>query len=103
MDRPTITIGDKTFEMKTIDGRAFRLVSEYKESDFKFSNSAMVEEAAEFIVKFFDGVTADDVLDLPLEEIMPLAFRIERFVINLVSGKSEEIAKNADEGKALSA
>ena len=103
MDRPTITIGDKTFEMKTIDGRAFRLVSEYKESDFKFSNSAMVEEAAEFIAKFFDGVTADDVLYLPLEEIMPLAFRIERFVINLVSGKSEKIAKNADEGKALSA
>ena len=89
--------------MKQIDGRAFRLVSEYREKDFKLSNPAMVEEAAAFIANFFDGVTAENILDLPLEEIMPLAFRIQNVVIGLVSGKSEEIAKNADEGKALSA
>ena len=103
MDKPTITIGDKTFEMNFIGGRAFRLVSEYGERNFKLSNPALVEEAAEFIANFFDGVTADDVLDLPLKEIMPLAAKIHHLVIDIVSGKSEEISKNADEGKAPSA
>jgi len=103
MGRPTITIGDKLVEMKTIDGRAFRLVSEYREKDFKLSNPAMIEEAAAFIANFFDGVTKDNVLDLPLEEIMPLAFKIQNLVLKLISGRAEEISKNADAGQAPSA
>ncbi|MBR3746928.1 MAG: hypothetical protein IKN27_08220 [Selenomonadaceae bacterium] len=99
MKRPTITIDGKTHEMNSICGREYRIVSEYRQNSFSFDNTALIEEAASFIANFFDSVTAEQILDLPLEEIMPLAFKIQNCILQLAAGKAEEISKNSDEDK----
>ena len=72
MEKLTITTLDgKKHQIRKINGRAWRITAEYIEGDFKFTNPALLEEAAAYIAEFFDGVTSEEILELPMEEILP--------------------------------
>lgn len=101
MERPVITtIDDKEHEMKNLGGRAWRITAEYTDGDFKFSNPALLETAAEYVAQFYDDVTVEDILDLPIEEILPTAFKIRDYVFDKILPKMEKIEKNSEEDKA---
>lgn len=101
MEKLTIkTVDGKEHKMRKIDGRAWRVTAEYIESDFKFDNPALLENAAKYIAEFFEGVTSEDILDLSIEEIMPTAFKIRDMVFGNIMPKVEAIEKNSEADKA---
>ena len=100
MEKMTITTLDgKEHEMRKIDGRAWRITAEYIEGDFKFTNPALLEEAAAYIAEFFD-VTSEEILNLPMEKIMPTAFKVRDMVFSSIMPKLEAIEKNLEADKA---
>ena len=101
MEKLTITTLDgKKHQIRKINGRAWRITAEYIEGDFKFTNPALLEEAAAYIAEFFDGVTSEEILELPMEEILPTAFAIRDKVFESITPKVEAIEKNSGEDKA---
>lgn len=103
MNKPTITTVDGVkHEMKPINGRAYRIVSEFDNTAPQISDADFIERHAALVAEFFD-VTADDVLDMPLEDILPASIQTRRTVIQLTWQKTVEISKNAEEDKAQSA
>lgn len=103
MNTPTITTVDgKTHEMKPINGRAYRIVSEFDNTAPQVTDADFIERHAAIVAEFF-GVTADDVLDMPLEEILPASIETRRAVFQLTWQKTVEISKNAEADKAQSA
>lgn len=101
MEKLTIkTLDGKIHSIRKIDGRAWRITAEYIEGNFKFDNPALLEEAAAYIAEFFEGVTSEDILEMPLEEIMPTAFKIRDMVFGKIMPRVEAIEKNSEEDKA---
>ena len=101
MERITLkTLDGKIHSIRKIDGRAWRITAEYIEGDFKFTNPALLEEAARYIAEFFEGVTSEEILDLPMEEILPTAFKIRDKVFESITPKVAAIEKNSAEDKA---
>ena len=101
MEKMTITTLDgKEHKMRKINGRAWRITAEYIEGNLKFDNPALVEEAASYVAEFFDDVTSEEILDLPMEEIMPTAFKIRDMVFKAIMPKLEAIEKNSEADKA---
>lgn len=98
MDKPTININGVDHEIKILKGKDWRIVGEFIDKKMSFSDKNFIEEQADFISNFFDGVSADEVLDLPLEEIVPLSIKIRNFVIAKITEKLKAIEKNADSG-----
>ena len=98
MDKPTITINGEVKKIKEVKGKDWRVMGEFLEKKISLYDKEFAEEHAKFIANFFDGVTADDILNLPLEEIFPLAFAIRDFLINKISEKLQVIEKNVGEG-----
>lgn len=97
MDNPKfITIDGRQHEMRKIDGRAYRVVSEFENDLPKFGDADFIERHAALIADFYD-VTKEDVLDLPLEEITPASLEIRNLVFNRVWAKVKAIEKNASE------
>lgn len=99
MNNPTIIIDDIKHEIKKVTGKDWRILGEFLDKKVTFTDKIFLEEHAEFIANFFDGVTADDVLNLPLEEILPVAMEIRNFMINKISEKLSAIEKNAEKGE----
>lgn len=101
--KPTITTVDgKTHEMKPLNGRAYRIVAEFDNTAPQVTDADFIERHAALVAEFFD-VTADDVLDMPLEDILPASIQTRCTVIQLTWQKTVEISKNAEEDKAQSA
>ena len=101
MKRPTvITIDGTEHEIRNIDGRAYRVVTEFENDLPKIGEPNFIERHAALIAEFFDGVTTDDILDLPLEDIAPSSLEIRVFVFDKVYAKQRAIEKNAPEDKA---
>ena len=98
MNKPTITINGETKEIKQVKGKDWRIMGEFLDKKLSFNYNHFMDEQAKFIANFFDDVTADDVLDLPLEEIFPTAIAIRDFMINKISEKLNVIEKNAVTG-----
>ena len=100
MKRPSITtIDGKNHDMRQIDGRAYRIIAEFENQMPKFADANFIERHAALVSEFYAGVTSDDILDLPLEEIMPASLDVRNFVINQVWEKTKAIEKNAPEDK----
>ena len=99
MKTPTITIKGEKHEMIILTGRAYRIVSEFDKSQPQITDPDFMERHAAIVAEFYDGVTAEDILDLPLEEIMPASIAARRAVFQLVWSKTQEISKNSEEGK----
>lgn len=94
MVKPTITIGGVTHEIKTLTGKDWRILGEFLNADIQPQHVDYIEKHAAFIANFFDGVTADDVLNLPLADILPLYSAIQRYFTQSISEKLETISKN---------
>ena len=100
MDRPTITtIDGKTHEMRPLDGRAYRIVSEFDNTLPQINDNDFIERHAAVVAEFYDGVTAEDVMDMPLEDIMPASIETRRAVYSFTWLKTQEISKNSAEDK----
>jgi len=101
MDKPTITtLDNKKHEMITPTGRHWRIFSEFVESNPEYTDADFIEKHAAFIAEFYQGVTADDILDLPLEEILPVSMAIRNYITKMLTAKFEQIEKNVETGKA---
>ena len=102
MKRPTIIIGRKEHSIKNLTGRSWRLLGEFIDSAPEYSDPDFLEKHAAFIAQFYDGVSVDDVLDMPLEEILPASAEIRKFIMESLTAKLEKIEKNSEEDKAQS-
>ena len=100
MTRPTITVDGKKYEMKKLTGRDWRILGEFADAAPEYVDADFLEKHAAFVAKFYDGVTVDDVLDLPIEEILPASLAIRQYVMQCLTGKIEQIEKNSEAGKA---
>ena len=99
MNKPTITINGKTNEMRSLKGRDWRVFGEFLNTDNRLQTPEYIEKYADFIANFFDGVTADDVLNLELYEILPVYIDIRKYFLSTISARIEPIEKNSDEVK----
>ena len=100
MERPTIIIGGKEHIMRNLTGRDWRLLGEFSDSAPSFTDADFVEKNSAFVAQFFDGVTADDVLDMPLEDIFPASLAVRNYIGAQLGAKLEQIGKNSEAGKA---
>ena len=98
MNKPTIIIDEVKHEMKNVKGKDWRILGEFLNKKLSFNDENFIDEQAEFIANFFDDVTAEDILNLPLEEILPTSMAIRDFMINKISEKLNVIEKNAEKG-----
>lgn len=96
MIKPTITINGNVISMRTLTGRDWRILGEFMNEDIKPKQSDYIEKHAAFIANFFEGVTADDVLNLPLSDIFPLYSDIQQYFTASISEKLEIISKNVE-------
>lgn len=99
--RPRITTADgKEHELRKLTGRDWRYFGEFAENAPKYTDADFLEKQAEFLAKFYDDVTADDILDLPIEEIMPLTIEVQNYIGEQLSAKLRQVEKNSEAGKA---
>ena len=95
MTKPTVTTLDgKTHELARITGRHWRILSEFIDNAPEYVDADFIEKHAAFIAAFYDDVTVDDVLDLPIEEVLPASAAIRKFVMAQLTAKLEKIEKN---------
>lgn len=97
-EKPTIIIKGKTHKLKEINCRHWRIIGEFIESAPDYVDADFLEKHAEFIAKFYDDVTAKDILDLPIEDILPASAAIRKYIMGRLTVKLEQIEKNAETG-----
>ena len=96
MERPTITIEGKTYEMKKLKGRDWRLFGEFADNAPNYTDADFIEKHAAFIANFFH-VTADEILDkMGLEEILPASIAIRNYITKSLTAKFEQVEKNSE-------
>ena len=100
MERPTITIAGEKKEMRTLTGRDWRIFAEQSEKGAALSDADFLEKQAEFISGFYEGVTAEEVLNMPLEEILPASTAIKNYIMRTLTVRFEQIEKNSGADKA---
>lgn len=101
MARPIITTLDgKEYEMRVLTGRDWRILGEFINTAPDYADVSFLEKHATFIAKFYDGVTRDDVLNLPIEDIIPVSLAIRNYITSQLAAKLEKIEKNSETGKA---
>lgn len=99
MDRPTITTVDgKEHALKKFDGRIYRLVAEFDRDLPQITDVDFIERHAAIVAELY-GVSTDDALDLPLEDIMPASIEGRRAVFQLTWSKTADISKNSETDK----
>ena len=101
MERPRITtIDGKEHEMRKLTGRDWRLLGEFADNAPQFADTDFLEKQAEFTAQFFDDVTADDILDMPLEDIFPATLAVRNYIGNQIGAKLAKVEKNSETDKA---
>ena len=97
MERPTITIEGKKYEIKKLTGRDWRVFSEFNDKIPQYTDADFIEKHAAFIAEFYNGVTADNVLDnMPLPEIVPASMAIRNYILQSLTAKFKEVEKNVE-------
>ena len=103
MDKPTITtIDGKTHEMINLTGRTYRVIAEFEKNAPQIEDVDFIERHAALVAELFD-VTQDDVLDMPLDDILPASHAARSFAYAFTWLKFKEIQKNVVEDKEQSA
>lgn len=99
MERPTIiTIDGKAHEMIPLTGRAYRILAEFDNNLPQATDVDFIERHAAFVANFY-GVSVDDVLDMPLEDILPASLTARKVAYAFTWRKMQEISKNAAKDK----
>lgn len=100
MTRPTITIDGKTYELPRLKGGAWRKLMLHDKEHGDIFAEDFIEKRCEFLADIYGGgLTAEILLDnLYLEEIIQSYRDCARYILGCISGRIEEIAKNADKG-----
>ena len=100
MTKPILkTLDGKEHEIRTLTGRDWRILGEFIEAAPEYVDVDFLEKHAEFVAKFFSDIAGEDILNLPLEEILPLSARIRKYIIEQLTAKLEKIEKNSEEDK----
>lgn len=100
MQRPTIITADgKQHEMIKLTGRIYRIVAEFDSNMPQISDVNFIERHAALAAELY-GVTTDDILNMPLEDILPATTEARRLTYSFTWLKMSEIAKNSDTDKA---
>lgn len=99
MDKPKILINGTEHEIKEVKGKDWRILGEFFEKNISFTDKNFMEEQADFIANFFDDVTANEILELPIEEIFPMAIEIRNYMTNKIGEKLNAIEKNVETGE----
>ncbi|MBR1807174.1 MAG: hypothetical protein IJ774_12425 [Selenomonadaceae bacterium] len=102
MDRPTITIGGKTYELPRPKGGIWRRLLEFDKNHGNIFSVDAIEQRCEFLAEMYGGdLTADKLLDeLYLDEIVSIYNKTTRYLVAVGTSRNEEIEKNASEGDA---
>lgn len=100
MERPTITIEGKTYEMPIAKGRAWRRLLEFDKNHNDIYAEDFIENRCEFLAEIFDAdFTADDLLDtLDIAEIVQAYRACAGYILGRIAAKFEEVEKNVDAG-----
>ena len=98
MERPTITIEGKTYEMpKPKAGMWRKLMLFEKENNDVFAEN-FIEKRCAFLAEIY-GVSADVLLDnLYLEEVTTAYRETTGYIVGQLTGKLVQVSKNAGEG-----
>ena len=99
MKKLTITINGTEHEIKRLTGKDWRTLGEFVDSNPVLTDADFIEKHAAFVAKFFD-VTAEEVLEMPLEEIIPASMAIRERIGKTLTAKMEQVEKNSETGKA---
>ncbi len=102
MDRPTITIGGKTYELPRPKSGIWRRLLEFDKNHGNIFSEDAIEQRCEFLAEMYGGdLTADKLLDeLYLDEIVSIYHKTTRYLVAVGTSRNEEIEKNASEGGA---
>ena len=102
MERPTITIDGKTYEMPRPKCGVWRRLLEFNKNHGNIFTEDAIEKRCEFIAEMYGGdLTADKLLDeLYLDEIIPAFQAVIRYLVSTTRPKLEVSEKNASEGDA---
>lgn len=99
MDKPTITtIDGKTHELKPFTGRSYRVIAEFDKNQPLIGDVDYIERHAAIVAELF-GVTTDDVLDMPLEDILPASIEACKLGYSFTWLKVRQTSKNVVEDK----
>lgn len=99
MKKLTITINGTEHEIKRLTGKDWRTLGEFVDNAPEITDKDFIEKHAAFVANFFD-VTPDEVLEMPLEEIIPASMAIRERIGKTLTAKMEQVEKNFEAGKA---
>ena len=103
MEKLTVTtIDGQVHEMKPLTGRAYRMLSEFDKNLPQIEDDDYIERHAAIVAELF-GIKQDDVLDMPLEDILPISIAARTLAYSFTWLKLKETSKNAEADKAQSA
>ena len=103
MEKPTITINGKTYELPRPKCGVWRKLVTFEDEHGNFFVPDSIEKRCEFLAEIYGGVfSATDLLDnLFLDEIAQCYRDCVNFIISTVAGKYEKIEKNVDAGDKM--
>ena len=102
MERPTITVDGKTYELPRPKCGVWRRLLEFDKNHGNIFTEDAIEKRCEFIAEMYgDGLTADKLLDeLYLDEIIPAFRAVTSYLVSTTRPRLEATEKNASEGDA---
>lgn len=102
MERPTITIDGKTYELPRPKCGVWRKLLELNKNHGNLFAEDAIEKRCEFLAEMYGGdLTADKLLDeLYLDEIVPAVRAVTSYLVNTTKPRLEATEKNASEGDA---
>ena len=100
MEKPKIIINGVEHEIRQLTGRDWRVMGEFIESAPDFTDVDYLVKHAEFVANFYTDLTVDDILDLPIEDILPASTAVRNYIVASLTAKFEKIEKNVEAGKA---
>ena len=104
MERPTITVNEKTYEMPRPTGRTWRRLFEFDKNHNDIYAEDFIEKRCEFLAEIYGAkFTADDLLDtFDIAEITQAYRDCAGYILGRITAKFEEVEKNADKGGKIS-
>lgn len=97
MERPTITVDEKMYEMPRPTGRAWRRLLEFDKNHNDIYAEDFMEKRCEFLAEIYGAkFTADDLLDtFDIAEIAQAYRDCAEYILGRITAKLEEVEKNA--------